>query len=339
MAWTHAGFPETVADGADWHNAIGLGGGRSDAFMSVTDLRPTAQAGRVVRLNAGEYVSGGVWSKSDTLINMTALPEQLTAGTSKYHLVVLRKTYGATAATHVVTPVAIPGSASRVIPAFTRTKGTTWDTPVALAKVTAGSTALTELVDLRVIAETTGVFTIFDDLALQLIDRPGAIAHNLNTGETWARVYNSSLGLTWLPLLSKSEYKRTFYDNDPGNRAGGWFQDGTWCEARQSSDGRTTQLQIVLRRIGATIVADDLTGSMPDTLMYTVDDRYKPLDQVVGSGLYYSPSRATYGCLVTLETDGRVFLRAGAPRADLADLSTAGVISIRASFTYIAKGE
>ena len=67
----------------------------------------------------------------------------------------------------------------------------------ALVRISSTQTRPQEIIDLRPIAEEPGTYTVYDDLALQVIDRPGVTAYNAKTGLTYRRVYNQNSAREW----------------------------------------------------------------------------------------------------------------------------------------------
>lgn len=186
MAITSYGYPVAggvIMPGSVWANVQKLLG-RQLAVPSDTDWKPTLNTGaaRTVRLAAGELGGGGIFNVSNAPIDVQ-LP--VVSSGSQYFLITGKQTWGATNAT---VAAYVDGTSARAIPSYTNDPGTLQHLPVALARVSAGNTSLTELVDLRCIAEESGVYTIYDDLALQLIERLGVTAFNKNTGITYRRV-------------------------------------------------------------------------------------------------------------------------------------------------------
>jgi hypothetical protein len=239
MAITSYGYPVpggVILPGLTWARMQNLLG-RSSAIPFSGDWKPSANPGvaRGVRMDAGMLGGGGILDISDGVIPLQ-LTEVLSG--SQYFLFGAERTWGATNAT---VAKAIPGTAARAIPSFQDNPGTKQFHPVGLARVSAGNAAITDLVDLRCIAQEAGVYTIFDDLALQLIDRLGVTAYNKNTkitrrrvlgdsGPVWERVWDTTVGVRPYMCLGRD----TFYPTDtPGGVVPALYSnytntDGDW---------------------------------------------------------------------------------------------------------------
>lgn len=287
MAITSYGYPVAggvIMPGSVWANVQKLLG-RQLAVPHDTDWKPTLNTGaaRTVRLAAGELGGGGIFNVSDAPIDV-ALP--VVSSGSQYFLITGKQTWGATNAT---VAAYVAGTSARAIPSYTNDPGTLQHLPVALARVSAGNTSLTELVDLRCIAEESGVYTIYDDLALQLIERLGVTAFNKNTGITYRRVLGpGSAGAQWQRVWDAPSGPRpTIYavNRTPSFRMG----------ARED-------------RIG-------WGGSSSETLMYKTDD--------ADAHFTYSPgSYGTAGNRFVTKTPGVYSLWANMTISQSGDVST-----------------
>lgn len=193
MAITSYGYPGAIVPGLPWAQLQQLLG-RQAMVPGKTDWEPSVNGSvaRTVRMAPGMLGGDGILDSSSAPEDV-ALPDP-GAGNSRYYLVGANRKWGATNAT---TPGYVAGTAERKIPAYLKDPGVEAFRPVALARITGGGTAVTDLVDLRAIAKESGVYTIFDDLALQLIEHPGVVAYNANTKITRRRVYSTS-GNTWV---------------------------------------------------------------------------------------------------------------------------------------------
>lgn len=244
MAITSYGYPVAggvIMPGSVWANVQKLLG-RQLAVPHDTDWKPTLNTGaaRTVRLAAGELGGGGIFNVSDAPIDV-ALP--VVSSGSQYFLITGKQTWGATNAT---VAAYVAGTSARAIPSYTNDPGTLQHLPVALARVSAGNTSLTELVDLRCIAEESGVYTIYDDLALQLIERLGVTAFNKNTGITYRRVLGpGSAGAQWQRVWDAPNGERpTFYigQGTPSYRTGarndrlGWGTSVSELNVQKTTD-------------------------------------------------------------------------------------------------------
>ena len=188
-----AGFKGSVND-VRWARLIPRAGSAPYGVVKVGDCKVTAAAGDRAVSVAGTGTDGGCWGwgvfcefNASTTLTLTAP----TTG-SRWDLIALRRDWN----TRTVTPIVIPGSASRDIPgARKQGPGVLDDQPLALVRVTAGSSAVAEIVDLRCWAGQTIVAA--DTLALNFLDylgtsvRVGAVTYDrvldAKGAEVWAR--------------------------------------------------------------------------------------------------------------------------------------------------------
>jgi len=191
MAITSYGYPGAITPGSVWADVQQVLGRRL-ITPGVDDWEPSinGSAARTVSLAPGRLGGYGVLDVSTALENVP-LPE--VGSGAQYFLVGANRVWGATNAT---APGYVAGTPDRRIPTFPDEPGVQAFHPVALARVTAGSPTITDLVDLRAIAAEPGTYNIFDDLALELIAQPGVVAHNVVTKVTRRYLYNAS-GNTW----------------------------------------------------------------------------------------------------------------------------------------------
>ena len=188
MAIVSAGYAGTVTD-AQWAKMVPHVG---VAMMSVDDFgsfRVTAAAGtRTVRVAAGSASAAGIYDTSDAAVNVVL--GDVASGV-RWDLIVLRRNWASKASS----VVAIPGSSTKTLPSRNKTPGTTFDQPLALVRVTAGSTVIQEVVDLRV-AVTNGGAVGWDDLTRSYLTELGTV---IRIGDVvWYRVTNSSGAATWV---------------------------------------------------------------------------------------------------------------------------------------------
>lgn len=188
MTISSIGYAGTVND-AQWAKMVSRVG---PALMSVDNysaFRVTAAAGtRTVRVAAGGASAAGIYDVSDAAVNITL---GSVASGVRWDLIVLRRTW----ATKATTIVAIPGGSSKVIPSRNTTPGGVFDQPLALVRVTAGSTVIQEVVDLRV-AVATGGAVAWEDLARSYLTELGTV---LRIGDvTWSRVTDSGGAAIWV---------------------------------------------------------------------------------------------------------------------------------------------
>lgn len=151
------------------------------------DMLVTPAVGdRTIAIADGLAVGCGVEDVCTSLSNI-ALP----AGT-RWDLIALRRNWG----TGETTIVRVEGTATKALPGGREsTPGTLDDQPIALVRVAAGSTAIQEVVDLRVWAGDGGVFAR-DELVLSFLTRLGT---RVRIGDyTWTRVLDAMGAAKWI---------------------------------------------------------------------------------------------------------------------------------------------
>lgn len=173
------GAPEV---GASFYGVEGLG-----------DWQPTVvpNVDRTVRIGTGTAWGRGVRDVKDTVSDVP-IPS-VTTGT-RWDLIVARRTWG----TSTTSVALVTGTAAKGIPAGRLVgPGVVDDQPLALAKVTAGSATITELVDLRAFGGGAGGLQVLDKLALQYLKFPGAMVYAgtevfvFPAGATeWVKIHN-----------------------------------------------------------------------------------------------------------------------------------------------------
>ena len=169
MAITSKFYTGSV-DHVEWSKAAGEVGSTFYGAETLGSWQPTAVSGvdRTVRIAPGVVWGRGVRDTNDTNIDVS-IP--LVSSGTRWDLIVARRTWG----TSTTTVVRVAGTSTKGIPAGrTVGPGVVDDQPLALVKVTAGSTAITELVDLRCFGGAGGLQAL-DKLALQYLNFPGAL--------------------------------------------------------------------------------------------------------------------------------------------------------------------
>lgn len=205
MAITSSGYPDLIPPGATFAlMQMVLGRQYMAATASGCSVSKVAGGTRQSRISAGYLGGKGILDYSDAPETVThdAVPSGI-----RYDAIVLRRWVDNTAVDPDV-PFrsefkVVKGTAARAIPLLTQNPGTLDDQAIALVGHRAGETESFEIVDLRCIAEEPGVYTIYDDLALQLIKRPGIQAYNANTNVTYRCVFLKNGSLDWQRVSTK----------------------------------------------------------------------------------------------------------------------------------------
>lgn len=190
MTITSVGYEGTVDD-EQWANMVPRVGG---AFFSVDDFgsfRVTAAAGtRAIQVAGGGASAWGVYDRSNGVetTSLTSVPSGV-----RWDLVVLRRDWEAGESTIVV----IPGGSVKELPTREDTPGEKVDQPLALVPVSAGSSVVGEIVDLRCSVHNGGAIA-WDDLARTYLNqlgtdiRIGDVVHSRVTDASGAEVWASS---------------------------------------------------------------------------------------------------------------------------------------------------
>jgi len=197
MAITSKGYPETIAPGADFAlMAYGFGRQYATPFVNHCQVTDPGVGTRRVAISTGYLAGKHVVDFNDAVVNID-LPEAATA--SQWFCIVLNR--WVTSNGDFVSQFGyVAGTSARSIPALTQNAGTYDQQPIALVRIEASKTRPQEIIDLRAIAEEPGTYTVYDDLALQTIDRPGITAYNAKTSITYRRVYNEFQAREWQRL-------------------------------------------------------------------------------------------------------------------------------------------
>lgn len=186
MAVTNVGFDGTITETqlAGWVPVIGAA---VYGVESETAWKASVGTGdRVVSLAAGTGWGYGVRTTTDTAITVTL---DTVADGSRWDLIVLNRRWTSNTATFMT----ITGGTTKTLPARNNNPGVNDDQPIALVQVTAGQTAVTAIVDLRVLARNGGVIG-YDLLALDYLNQPGASVMIGSTRWDYAPDTNNVLG-------------------------------------------------------------------------------------------------------------------------------------------------
>lgn len=184
------GYPGTIAPGAAWAAmqygmghpvwARNYGAGRVNAVVGGT---------RQVWVNPGLFGAHGIVNDV-TEAELLTLPT--VASGYRYYLVVADQRWNDDGNGFRTEIGYVQGTTARAIPIFIDNPGQRMQMPLALVRITAGQTAPTEIVDLRLITEGGGTYMIWDDLALGLATRAGVEVHNAATRVRRLRVHTAS---------------------------------------------------------------------------------------------------------------------------------------------------
>lgn len=199
VAIVSVGYDGTV-DETQWANLIGKAGSSEYGVDLAGDfgVNPVAGQDRTVRVAPGKAWGHGVLDVMD--VEQT-LQFALPASGDRYDMIVLRRDWQPPGGS--TTLAIVQGSASSVtLPARnTGTLGVLDDQPIALVRVSAGSTSVSITADLRVWARNGGA-TAKDTRALQYLGALGALVEI--SGSLWQRRAGST-GAEWVDLLKAED--------------------------------------------------------------------------------------------------------------------------------------
>ncbi len=190
MAWSSIGYAGTVND-RQWAGMHPRVGQAAYGVAGFADWRVTAAAGtRVVQVAAGTGWGRGIMDTTDAVEVLPSLAS-VPSGT-RWDLIVARRDWDAKTTTFKV----VAGGSTKAIPPRTVSLfGGVDEQPLALVRVSAGSSAIAEIVDLRVFTGAGGAYAR-DELALQYNTQTGTV---LRIGDVeYSRVLNGSGTGVWV---------------------------------------------------------------------------------------------------------------------------------------------
>lgn len=193
MAITSIGYDGTIDESA-WTSLMG-GASRSTYGVSggtawKVNASPTLTRGVVI--SAGSGWGWGVYDTSDATVSLAGA--SISSGT-RWDMVVARRSWAGTGG--VTTFVMISGTSTMALPARSTTPGDVDDQPIALVQFTAGQSAPTAILDLRVWAGTGGGLVANELLARDYntaigtricIDGEDWLSDITGTSQVWYRV-------------------------------------------------------------------------------------------------------------------------------------------------------
>lgn len=199
MAITSYGYPDLIPLGSAWALIqMSLGRQYSAPFVGHCAVSKVVGGTRQSRVAAGYLGGKGILDYNSAPVTLS---HDVVASGQRYDAVVLRRWVDNTGVNPAIPFrsefAIVKGTSARAIPAVTQNPGTLDEQVISLQGFKAGQTEAFDSVDLRAIAEEPGIYTIYDDLALQTIDRVGVMAYNANTGITYRRVYAANLAREW----------------------------------------------------------------------------------------------------------------------------------------------
>lgn len=188
MAINSVGYDGTVTE-SQW-SILSPYQGAPYAISGANDLAVTANASATLAVNIAVGSAYGYGVLDTNTAQITLALGTIASGT-RWDLIAMRRNWN----TNTSAVVAIPGTATKVVPSRNTTPGTLDDQPLALVQVTAGQTVPTAVVDLRVFPGKTFTTTDLMGLPSDVATR-GAQAY---VGAThYRRDYDITQNLAWL---------------------------------------------------------------------------------------------------------------------------------------------
>lgn len=216
MAITSVGYDGQVTE-AQWAKMIGSVGGSDYGVVNAGDWKvsahPTIDKG--VNIAPGTGWGRGVYDTSDSTYAVTC--PALASGT-RWDLIAVKRNWSGTGG--ATTFDFVTGTSTKQIPAYTSDPGNLDYQPLALVQWTAGQTAPTAMVDLRVWASNTGLVAK-DQLVQNYVTRIGTM---MTIGATqWQRTLGVNDVPTWrnLSQLHRAEFTGPRQDYPSGDYAYG----------------------------------------------------------------------------------------------------------------------
>lgn len=245
MAIESYGYPKTIAPG-DVFARFGLHAGKRYSVGGHSDFQVVKAATGTRQAN----ISSGWSMGKNVLVHNTALRSlslPAPAGTSQWHCIVINRWVDNVDPAYISTVTSVPGSTSRAIPALTTSVGGSLDQdPIALCRVTSGSTLIAEVVDLRLISvEGAGFYVAHSDLAMfRLNDVVGAEVYRTDNQNFYKRITTATGSLSWKNMSQPDAILRGF-DAVDAYDGSGWGREE---HCRMVRNGQERWLHIEMNR-------------------------------------------------------------------------------------------
>jgi hypothetical protein len=318
-------------NGIAWSQGTGMLGYRY-AVGGPGDFLVTKNAAAVrgVSIAAGDAYGGGIWDNS----NAPELLELPYNAANRWHLVGLDRVWGATKAT---TPDSITGTATQQIPSRPDDPGAEDVHPLALCFVAGDSAEVSQIIDLRVFADNSGVLFANSDLVRSFMDGVGTrirIADSTGWVQEWTRILVST-SPTW--VSSDTAWDRVDY-TDPETMGADTIMTPTirWApqpDCRIGRDGYWRNAHLVFDRITTSFQFADGAGRLdPIFTIGTLHPRDWPKARVACQANIYTTAGALFNCAVSITPQGEIILTAGPPNGTIGPDSHADTLTIDATY-------
>lgn len=321
MTISSYGFPDTIAPGGVWAN-IHRTAGRLFGFADPAAFRPTNTTTRAIDVQPGALYAHGIYVSSNAA-ERVSLPNVVSG--SQYFLVVADIRWNDDSGGYRTTLGYVPGTAARSIPTRSWSGGVRAQVPIALVRITAGSSTPTEIVDLRGCQTVAGEYQIYDDLALNIYGYVGTTIYNVMTKVQRTRRGTSSFSTAWEvtslpPARTSKEFAAiamsTSWSVNPGYVAGAAsvlraFPLGDVSPGTSAGPGDwLVELELVCSYTSpGTPITASSTGALPDVSIATITDaRLRPQGSTVTATAYVVTSSNCHGGIAILPNTGKIVL-------------------------------
>lgn len=273
MAFTSSGYGGYIADEATWTRlALALGSEYGVEGQNDWKVTPVAISDRTVSVATGAGWGKGVRDKSDA-------PEQLEIDPAesgfRWDLVVVRRN---TAGTGGTTTLAVVEGTSNPLAAFANRKRfevdiTEDDQPLALVRVDAGSSVITDIVDVRV-WQANGGATATSTYVLQYLTAPGT--QILIGTALWARRMGTDGNATWVRLSggprrwTADRLARAVLTSTDNYSGSAWAE---LCRVTLPADAPAGEYDANIQYVGGAVGA----GAMPHDLLVQGPGAYRQI--------------------------------------------------------------
>ncbi|MGZ4659699.1 MAG: hypothetical protein ACXVYB_00300 [Arthrobacter sp.] len=192
MAITSIGYDGTVSE-ADWTKLIGWASMAAYGVIGRGDWKVTAHAtlSLGVSIAAGDGWGQGVYDSSSSTVSLAGA--SISSG-SRWDMVVARRNWSGVGGS--TSFAMITGTSSQSLPTRNTNPGTLDDQPIALVQFSAGQSAATAIIDLRVWSGNGGGMYAASPLAKDYNNQVGS--RLVINGDDWVSTINSSGNQAWV---------------------------------------------------------------------------------------------------------------------------------------------
>lgn len=337
MALTSVGYTGSVSDVEDAIRSKFQGAN----YPVVADAGDFAVTINNVSSRTVDIAPGVAWAHGVQVTNSATATVSLdtvaTSGQTRWDAIVLRRTWGtaAVALTKVNGTAAL--DAPLVVPTLNDSPGDVHDQLLALAQVTNGQLLVTSIDPRRGWASKTFTFPTLASLPPAASVPYGTVATLLN-GTDYRRLLDVGASPGWVAGSFGGQAEVT--GAAAFTAATGWTTTGLSNRALTIAATGDVQLNLQVRRTGATMLADTVHGNFsPDVVVGTAGSGLTPTNQTIPCAVEYlgEANFVAFPGWARLETDGRLVLQSGMPGIDLLARAGGTDISLRACLRFSRK--